>query len=162
MEGRTPLQVFRNVPVVPVTSVHQHVALGGPIWPDFAMQTAVRHCRGGLPVDAEPMGLPTTDELDQPAVWGGFLDKSFGHFVAEHTPRLPCALRERPDWIGGMGGVAVTQLGNCAAKASDFAQAFERRGQCLAARSSPSKIRTSRTESISSLSGHRLSGSEIR
>ena len=97
MEGHTPLHMFRNVPVVPVSSVHRHVALGGPIWPDFAVQTAVRHCRGGLPVDAEPMALPATNALDQPAVWGGFLDKAFGHFVAEHLPRLPFALRERPD-----------------------------------------------------------------
>ena len=81
MAGRTPLHVFRNVPVVPVTAVHRHVALGGPIWPDFAVQTAVRHWRGGLPVDAEPMAWPATNEVDQPAVWGGFLDKAFGHLV---------------------------------------------------------------------------------
>jgi hypothetical protein len=48
------LQVFSDVPVVPVTLVHQHVALGGPIWPDFAGQTWVRHCRAGEPVDQMP------------------------------------------------------------------------------------------------------------
>ncbi len=91
------LSQFRNVPVVPVTSVHQHVALGGPIWPDFAGQSAVRHCRGGLPVDAEPKAVAGGQMLNQPAVWGGFLDKAFGHFVAEHLPRLPLALQERPE-----------------------------------------------------------------
>lgn len=96
MTGRLPLQVFANVPVVPVTRVHQHVALGGPVWPDFAAQTVVRHCRAGQPVDEEPAVPARMDREDRPAVWGGFLDKAFGHFVAEHLPRLPFALEERP------------------------------------------------------------------
>jgi hypothetical protein len=93
----TALQVFYDVPVVPVTSVHQHVALGGPIWPDFAGQTSVRHCRGSLPKDQEPVRLAPAQTLAGDAVWGGFLDSHFGHFVADHVSRLPKALQERPD-----------------------------------------------------------------
>lgn len=91
------LQVFADVPVVPVTSVHQHVALGGPIWPDYPHRILIRHCRGNVPVDTEPDLPKEAEGLDMPCVWGGFLDSHFGHFVADHLPRLPAALRERPD-----------------------------------------------------------------
>jgi len=90
------LEVFSEVPVVPVTTVHQHVAQGGPIWPDFAAQTWVRHCRGGVPQDQAPVWTGGVDRLEGDAVWGGFLDSHFGHFVADHLPRLPAVLRERP------------------------------------------------------------------
>ncbi len=92
-----PLQLFRDITLVPVASVHQHVALGGPIWPDFARRTWVRHCRGGVPQDAAPVWPAGGTRIEPDAVWGGFLDSHFGHFVAEHLPRLPAALRERPD-----------------------------------------------------------------
>lgn len=91
------VQVFSDVPVVPVTLVHQHVALGGPIWPDFANQTWVRHCRAGEPMDQMPAPPEGAQRMAGDAVWGGFLDGHFGHFVADHLPRLPAVLRERPD-----------------------------------------------------------------
>ena len=34
--GRFGLALFTEIPVVPVTRVHQHVATGGPIWPIYA------------------------------------------------------------------------------------------------------------------------------
>ncbi len=97
MSNWPALKVFREIPVVPVTAVHQHVALGGPIWPDFDRQTTVRHCRGGSPQDRAPAWTDNATLLMEDAVWGGFLDSHFGHFIADHLPRLPAALRERPD-----------------------------------------------------------------
>ena len=93
------LQVYSEVPVVPVVSVHQHVGLGGPVWPEFAHRILIRHCRDNVPVDGEPALVAATERLDADCVWGGFLGSHFGHFVAEQVPRLPAALRERPDDI---------------------------------------------------------------
>ncbi len=90
------LTLFTDLPVVPVTRVHQHVALGGPIWPDFAGQTWVRHCRVRKPWDEKPNLPARLQPMAGPAVWGGFLDSHFGHFVADHLPRLAFSLRERP------------------------------------------------------------------
>ena len=92
----TQLTLFKDVPVVPVTRVHQHVALGGPIWPGFASQTWVRHCRERRPSDDRPDLPERLLPMAGPAIWGGFLDSHFGHFVAEHLPRLAMSLRERP------------------------------------------------------------------
>jgi len=86
-----------DVPVVPVTAVHQHVAEGGPIWADFDRQTSLRHCRNGLPVDRRPHLAAEPQRRMGSAVWGGFLDRHFGHYMAEHFPRLPVALQNRPD-----------------------------------------------------------------
>ena len=90
------LTLFTAIPVVPVTRVHQHVALGGPIWPGFARQTWVRHCRNGKPWDVKPDLPERLQPFAGPALWGGFLDSHFGHFVADHLPRLALSLRERP------------------------------------------------------------------
>ncbi len=92
-----PLAVFTEVPVVPVVSVGQHVPHGGPIWPEFEHRILIRHCRNNVPVDTCPALPPETVRVEEDCVWGGFLDSHFGHFVAEHLPRLPAALRERPD-----------------------------------------------------------------
>lgn len=90
------LTLFTQIPVVPVTRVHQHVALGGPIWPTFTEQTWVRHCRDRKPWDNKPDLPERLRPMAGPAVWGGFLDSHFGHFVADHLPRLAFALQERP------------------------------------------------------------------
>lgn len=90
------LTLFTDIPVVPVTRVHQHVALGGPIWPDFDRQTWVRHCRDRNPWDDKPDLPERLVPFDGAAVWGGFLDNHFGHFVADHLSRLALALHKRP------------------------------------------------------------------
>jgi hypothetical protein len=95
--GRS-LHSFADVLVVPVVSFARHVPHGGPIWPDFADQTLVRHRYNGTPVDCAPdtPKEPVTHQIDQ-AVWGGFLDPGFGHLVAEHLSRLRWALTAWPD-----------------------------------------------------------------
>lgn len=97
MAGLPAMQVFSDVTVVPVRAVAQHVALGGPIWPDFDRQTAARHCRDARPVDLCPPPRAPRKELTGPAVWGGFLDPQFGHLIVEQLTRLPQSLAERPD-----------------------------------------------------------------
>jgi hypothetical protein len=90
------LAAFDKVAVVPVTAVKSHIALGGPIWPDFYHQTAPRHCRNGRPVDRRPARTASLAPFRRPAIWGGYLDPAFGHLVAEQLTRLPLALADRP------------------------------------------------------------------
>lgn len=92
-----PMQLFQQVPVVPVSAVKRSIGQGGPIWPDYDHQITPRHCRAGLPVDRRPAAPRRARPLRQPAVWGGFLINQFGHLVAEQLPRLPQSLRDRPD-----------------------------------------------------------------
>ena len=94
--GLAPLQVFRDVAVVPVQSVVQHVAVGGPIWTDFDQQVTARHCRDRKPVDTCPAAPAQVDALAQTALWGGFLNPQFGHLIVEQLTRLPQSLAERP------------------------------------------------------------------
>ncbi len=91
------MQHFRDVPVVPVTRRKGQIFRGGPIWPRFFRQTAVRHCRAGLPVDRRPDDPAATEALERNAVWGGTLSLQFGHLIAEHLSRLPQSLRDRPE-----------------------------------------------------------------
>lgn len=97
MSALPPMQLFRDIPVVPVTTVRRLKGRGGPIWPDFERQVAARHCRGGIASDLEPRRPAALRPLARPAVWGGFLAPQFGHLVAEHLTRLPQSLRDRPD-----------------------------------------------------------------
>lgn len=94
------MQLFRDVPVVPVAKARRTVVTGGPIWPEFDAQVAARHCRGGVAQDTAPKRpkgrLP---QEQRPAVWGGYLIRHFGHLVAEQLTRLPQSLRDRPDDI---------------------------------------------------------------
>jgi hypothetical protein len=93
-----PMEVFRDIPVVPTQSIKDRVPRGGPVWPNFARQTGVRVCRSGVPADRRPdMPAEPGARIGAPCVWGGYLEASFGHLVAEHIPRLPFALAERPD-----------------------------------------------------------------
>jgi hypothetical protein len=98
-DGETlrPMRVFTDICVVPVSKVHQHVAQGGPIWPNFTRAWLPRHCRSRLAVDLEPEKPATARELREKAIWGGFLNPHFGHLVIEHLTRLPQSLRDRPD-----------------------------------------------------------------
>ena len=97
MTGLAPMQLFQDIPVVPVKRVTRLKGQGGPIWPDFDAQVAARHCRNGIPSDILPKQPARMRALKRPAVWGGFLVTQFGHLVAEHLTRLPQTLRDRPD-----------------------------------------------------------------
>lgn len=93
-----PMQVFRDIPVMPTQSIARRIPQGGPIWPRFWRQSGVRICRSGRPVDRPPrLSEAPATRIDIPCVWGGYLEASFGHLVGEHIPRLPFALAERPD-----------------------------------------------------------------
>jgi hypothetical protein len=99
MRAPPGMQLFRDVPVVPVTGMARPKPRGGPIWPDFGRQVGARFCRDGRPADRRPV-LPAAaalHPLDRPAVWGGFLIHQFGHLVGEQLTRLPQSLQERPD-----------------------------------------------------------------
>ncbi|WP_135449177.1 glycosyltransferase 61 family protein [Tabrizicola caldifontis] len=96
MTGLAPMQLFRDVAVVPVGKVRRSVPIGGPIWHSFDAQVSARHCRDGRPSD-RPAPMPVQAAMiDEPAVWGGYLIHQFGHLVAEHLTRLPQSVRDRP------------------------------------------------------------------
>ncbi len=91
------LQLFNDIPVMPVRQLQGHIAIGGPVWPDFAAQTEVRQCRGaGRPVDRCPPLEPIRRRYRRPAIWGGCLDPQFGHLICEHLSRVLPAIRQRP------------------------------------------------------------------
>ncbi len=94
MTNPAPLSLFRDVPVVPVQSVAQHVTWGGPIWPDFDHQVAPRHCRDRLPVDRCPATPTARGAPVDVALWGGYLNPQFGHLIVEQVTRLPQSLAE--------------------------------------------------------------------
>jgi hypothetical protein len=97
MGDLAPMQLFHDVPVVPVTKVKRLKGEGGPIWPDFETQVAARFCRGGVASDVLPKRPDALPPLNAPAIWGGFLAPHFGHLVGEHLTRLPQSLHERPE-----------------------------------------------------------------
>lgn len=97
MTALPDMQVFHAVPVVPVARVTGMVPVGGPIWPDYPDHVAARHCRDGKPVDVAPARPARMRRMNKSAVWGGFLNRQFGHLVGEHLTRLPQSLRDRPD-----------------------------------------------------------------
>lgn len=97
MIALSPLQHFRDIPVVPTEKLTRHVARGGPIWPDFDSQTSPRQCRGKGPSDRCPTAPKSTQAMSGPMVWAGVLDSHFGHLIAEHLSRLPQSLQERPN-----------------------------------------------------------------
>jgi hypothetical protein len=94
------MELFRDIEVVPATGadIDGIIPVGGPRWPDFDAQVAVRHCRAGKPVDKAP---PEWDgawvDMERPVVWGGLLHELFGHLVTEMTTRLPVSMEERPN-----------------------------------------------------------------
>lgn len=96
MTALPPMQLFRDVAVVPVRQARRSVPIGGPIWHYFDAQVRARHCRDGRPSDRQPPLPETTNPIDQPAVWGGYLIHQFGHLIAEHLTRLPQSVRDRP------------------------------------------------------------------
>jgi hypothetical protein len=97
MSGLAPMQLFQDIPVVPVERLCKNVPIGGPIWPNFPTQVAPRHCRYGSPSDRAAKPAVRMRPLQQTTVWGGFVAPHFGHLVAEYLTRLPQSLRDRPD-----------------------------------------------------------------
>lgn len=97
MTWLAPMQHFQDVTVVPLGKLQRNVAWGGPIWPDFDQQLGPRHLRSGVPADHIPDAPDETEYMQGPAVWGGTLDRQFGHLIAENLSRLPQSLQSRPD-----------------------------------------------------------------
>lgn len=97
MSGLAAMQIFHDIPVVPVTKVIRIKGNGGPAWPDFDRQVTARFCRDGVASDWKPEVADRLLPLSGRAVWGGFLAPQFGHLAAESVTRLPQSLRERPE-----------------------------------------------------------------
>ncbi len=105
-----PMQVFRDVPVLPTTAALRTVYNGGPVWPDLDGNTLPLHCRGGRPMQVTHPEVPADLPLREgPLIWGGQAHRFFGHQVAEYATRVPQALRDGPKqarflfslWPGG-------------------------------------------------------------
>lgn len=92
------LQTFRDVPVMPLQGFSGHDPIGGPVWPDFETQTTARFCRfAGVPVDTLPTVEPCRAEIEESAIWGGYVHPHFGHLIAEHLTRVLPSIHARPD-----------------------------------------------------------------
>ncbi len=92
--------VFHEIEVVPTTrhGAFKTMANGGPIWPDFDRQTAVRHFRQGKMIDLLPMPhVGPHDRIERPCIWAGFALDHFGHLIAEHLQRVLTSVAARPD-----------------------------------------------------------------
>lgn len=93
----SPMLRFDDIQVVPTQGVARHIAVGGPVWPDFNNQTLARHCRDGQPEDKPAKPARQARAMHRSAVWGGLLNPHFGHLIIEQLTRLPQSLRDRPD-----------------------------------------------------------------
>lgn len=92
------LQTFSDVPVMPLQALRVHDPQGGPVWPDFARQTTARFCRDhGVPVDVQPTLEPCLSEIEDDAIWGGYIHPHFGHLISEHLTRILPSILARPD-----------------------------------------------------------------
>jgi hypothetical protein len=92
------VQTFSDVPVMPLQAFSGHNPIGGPVWPDFESQTIARFCRfAGMPVDLLPTLMPCLAEIDENAIWGGYIHPHFGHLIAEHLTRVLPSMHARPD-----------------------------------------------------------------
>lgn len=97
MTWLAPMQHFQDVTVVPLGKMQRNVAWGGAIWPDYDTQLGARHLRSGVPADRIPDAPRKTEYMQGPAVWGGTLDRQFGHLIAENLSRLPQSLQTHPN-----------------------------------------------------------------
>jgi Glycosyltransferase 61 len=92
------LQTFTDVPVMPLQTFSGNNPIGGPVWPDFQTQTTARFCRfAGAPVDSLPTFEPCRSEIEEDAIWGGYIRPHFGHLIAEHLTRILPSIHARPD-----------------------------------------------------------------
>ena len=99
-----PLLAFDDVPILPYTFLNDRdrkvggrAHQGGPLWPDWDLQTAARHCRCGQPIDDPPETRPIEETIDGPVAWAGAILTHFGHQIAEFSTRILPTLAERPD-----------------------------------------------------------------
>lgn len=89
---------FADVPVMPLQAFRAHDPQGGPVWPDFDRQTTARFCReAGVPVDVPPTLEPCRFEIEEDAIWGGYIHPHFGHLISEHLTRILPSILARPD-----------------------------------------------------------------
>ncbi len=98
--GLPAFAYFRNIEVVPTAN---YIAMnnfvdGGPVWPEFDRQTAVRHRYWGefLDVAPQPVAGPHL-RLSRPCIWGGYARNHFGHTIAENNTRVLWSIVQRPD-----------------------------------------------------------------
>jgi hypothetical protein len=94
----TELRTFTDVPVMPLQGFREHDPQGGPVWPDFELQTTARFCRfHGVPVDLPPIPEPCRAEIEKESIWGGYIHPHFGHLIAEHLTRILPSIHARPN-----------------------------------------------------------------
>ena len=92
------VKAFSDVPVMPLQAFSEHDPIGGPVWPDFEAQTTARFCRHhGVPVDSPPSLEPCLTEIEEDAVWGGYIHPHFGHLIAEHLTRILPSIHALPN-----------------------------------------------------------------
>lgn len=93
-----PMEMARDVTVVPVTMKPSFLPWGGPIWHNWRFAHSRRLCREGLPQDERPdmPADPVARHIDE-AVWGGTAVNHFGHFVTDHSARLVVGALAKPD-----------------------------------------------------------------
>lgn len=92
--------LFHDIEVQPGDAFRLRSILlnGGPVWPRFRRQTAVRFVWRGTYVDdpVEPSAGPH-EVVDQPCLWGGYAIPHFGHLIADHLTRVLAGRMHRPD-----------------------------------------------------------------
>jgi hypothetical protein len=95
-----PLKVFYNVPVVPATDVYgfpNRIANGGPIFPNWKLQSAYRYQIDGRAVDRRPVCPENVLDIEGEFLWGCYPRPHFGHLVSEHMGRVLILGSQRPD-----------------------------------------------------------------
>lgn len=95
-------ETFCDVLVVPYSDLLDRwrdgeIHRGGPVWPEWDVQSAARHNRAGRPVDVLPVQPDGPIEEAGPMAWGGALVDAFGHQVADFSTRLLATRAARPD-----------------------------------------------------------------
>jgi hypothetical protein len=122
--GQGGARLFGDVVVAPTESIIGNRARaefqGGPIWPDFAGQVSVRHCRGTppQPFDVAPTSPEHVEDHLPEAIWCGPVCPHFGHGIADFAMRIaesahrtglpllfshwPGGGTRRPGWFDGI------------------------------------------------------------
>lgn len=99
------LATFEDIQVLPSDIRHSTrskrpggLMHGGPVWPAEARDGFVRFISRREPLDRLAPPVERCDEvIEEPCVWGGYLQNHFGHLVAEHCGRLLWSRHAWPD-----------------------------------------------------------------